>query len=232
MGSGSSFKLTSGEQFYIDMQPEDRLLIYLDQPDNQIRYGFNVISVLDGKELELFKLFEFVNGLKDHDLPPSVLSKILKLRFNQVIELDHAEYNAITKSLGHSYVEILPNTYHRKIVVNREDLNEFAFLSFKELMNNFSVEQLLDESSTTKCTKSGKYNLINLTISEEKNYTLKNLIGLYASEDIDKNNKHLYSGDKIRFQKDKLDSVYFGSTSGFYNFFNVLSDSQNFINHR
>lgn len=29
-----------------------------------------------------------------------------------------------------------------------------------------------------------------------------------------------------------LDSVYFGSTSGFYNFFNVLSDSQNFINHR
>ena len=110
-----------------------------------------------------------------------------------------------------------------KLVLGREDLdlNEFAFLSFKELMKKFTIEQLLDESSTTKCTQWGKYNLINLTVGAENSgekYTLQNLIGLYASEDIDKNNKHLYSGDKIRFQKDKLDSVYFGSSLFSYYF--------------
>lgn len=32
--------------------------------------------------------------------------------------------------------------------------------------------------------------------------------------------------------KKSVDTVYFGNTSGFYNFFNTLSDSQNFINQR
>ena len=32
--------------------------------------------------------------------------------------------------------------------------------------------------------------------------------------------------------KKNVDSVYFGNTSGFYNFFNTLADSQNFINQR
>jgi len=212
MGSGSSFKLTSGEQFYIDIQPEDRLLIYLDQPDNQIRYGFNVISVLDGKELELFKLFEFVNGLKDHDLPPSVLSKILKLRFKQVVELDHAEYNAITKSLGHSYVEILPNTYHRKIVVNERDLNKFAFLSFKELMKIFSVKELLDSATFSENNfGSNKY----IGISMGQGYKLPAIIGLYPDYAILENSNHLKSSpeDAPRMFPEKLEVHYFAHYS-------------------
>lgn len=38
--------------------------------------------------------------------------------------------------------------------------------------------------------------------------------------------------NSIDFSKKTSDSVYFGNTSGFYNFFNSLNDSQNFINQR
>jgi len=102
-----------------------------------------------------------------------------------------------------------------KLVFSRTDLNDFAFLSFKELMKKFTIEQLLNESSTTKCTQWGNHNLINLTVSgvtvSGEDYKLSNLIGLYANKDIGDNNEHLISSGKSRFQEEKLDSVYFGS---------------------
>ena len=216
IGSGVDFDYKIRQNGTMVPKVGDRLLAYVDNSVGEIRYGFEVFSVITGPSsttLQLRKLFEFANGLKNNNLPPTVRSKLLELGSLEFIELDHAEYNAITKSLGHSYVEILPNTYHRKIVVNEKTRRNFAFKSFKELMKNFTVKELLDSATFAENTwGSNKYIGISL---KGQGYHLPAIIGLYPDYAILENYDHLKSSSEElpRMFPKKLEDHYFAHYS-------------------
>jgi len=110
------------------------------------------------------------------------------------------------------------------IVVTKDILNLFVFESFKELLKNFTIKELLDSATFSQYKYSG-YKCIGITVEGKevgKKYKLTKFIGQYSEADIVDNNNdmHLKSGINLRFFAEKLDARYFGCLPTVYYFSN------------